>query len=122
MGDIENLTRHRGFQIKFCAFKKKGIENRISRSRDIGNLSCRNVEKTTFFDNFFFVIFLKKNRGITLISCLAKFFTIILNNRLKVVEKWVISQIQVGFHPGYSTLGVVLTIMCTLILYKKIRS
>ena len=60
-------------------------------------------------------------RGITLISCLAKFFTIILNNRLKIVAKWVISQIQAGFRPGYSTLDHVFTIMCMLMLYKKLK-
>ena len=43
MGDIEN--------------RKKEIENRISRSRDIGNLSCRNVEITTFFDKIFSLLF-----------------------------------------------------------------
>ena len=60
-------------------------------------------------------------RGITLISCLAKFFTIILNNRLKIVAKWVISQIQAGFRPGYSTLDHVFTLMCILILYKSYK-
>ena len=60
-------------------------------------------------------------RGITLISCLAKFFTIILNNRLKIVAKWVISQIQAGFRPGYSTLDHVFTLMCILILYKNYK-
>ena len=61
-------------------------------------------------------------RGITLISCLAKFFTIILNNRLKIVAKWVISQIQAGFRPGYSTLDHVFTLMCILILYKNYKN
>ena len=60
-------------------------------------------------------------RGITLISCLAKFFTIILNNRLKIVAKWVISQIQAGFRPGYSTLDHVFSLMCILILYKNYK-
>ena len=35
------------------------MENRISRSRDIGNLSCENVEKTSTFDNFFRYYFFK---------------------------------------------------------------
>lgn len=60
-------------------------------------------------------------RGITLISCLAKFFSIILNNRLKIVAKWVISRIQAGFRPGFSTLDHVFTLMCILILYKKYK-
>ena len=38
---------------------KKEIENRISRSRDIGNLSSGNVEKTTFFDKIFSLLFFK---------------------------------------------------------------
>ena len=60
-------------------------------------------------------------RGITLISCLAKFFTIILNNRLKVVAKWVITNIQAGFQQGYSTLDHVFTLMCIMLLYKKYK-
>ena len=43
-------------------------------------------------------------RGITLISCLAKFFTSVLNNRLKLVADKIISQIQAGFREGYSTM------------------
>ena len=36
----------------YVEFKNK-IENRFSRSRDIGHLSWRNREKMTSFDNFF---------------------------------------------------------------------
>ena len=56
---LKNYGRYRKFdpiwrfQIKFCAFKKKEIENRISRSWDIGHLSWRKSEKTTFFEKIF---------------------------------------------------------------------
>ena len=56
---MENMIRYRRFRIKFWALKKKEIENRISRFRDIGNLSCENVEKTSTFDNFFRYYFFK---------------------------------------------------------------
>ena len=39
-------------------------------------------------------------RGITLLSCLAKFFNICLNNRLKAVSERILSAIQAGFRPG----------------------
>ena len=58
-------------------------------------------------------------RGITLISCLAKFFTGVLNNRLKVVGDKIISQIQAGFRPGYSTLDHVFVLMCIITLFKN---
>ena len=51
--DIENLNTYRRFKIKFCAFKKKDIENRISRSWDIGHLSWRNSKKRHFSTIFF---------------------------------------------------------------------
>ena len=57
MGDIKNLKSHWRFKIKFGAFKKEEIENRMSRSRDIGNLTRGNVEKTTFFDKIFSLLF-----------------------------------------------------------------
>ena len=45
-------------------------------------------------------------RGITLLSCLGKLFTSILNNRLTEFceENLIIKEIQAGFRKGYSTL------------------
>ena len=52
---IENF--YKLFEFKFCELKKKEIENGISRYQDIGNLSHGNVEKTTFFDKIFSLLF-----------------------------------------------------------------
>ena len=60
-------------------------------------------------------------RGITLISCLSKFFTIILNNRLKIVVEKILSEIQAGFRPGYSTLDHIFSLYCIFILYKRMN-
>ena len=60
-------------------------------------------------------------RGITLISCLAKFFTSVLNNRLKLVADKIISQIQAGFREGYSTMDHVFTLLCIFALFKKAK-
>ena len=51
MNDIENQIQYTAFIEKFCAlWKIKDNQNKIGHSRDIGNLSCGNVEKTTFLD------------------------------------------------------------------------
>ena len=60
-------------------------------------------------------------RGITLISCLSKFFTIILNNRLKKVSEKILSEIQAGFRPGYSTLDHIYSLYCIFLLYKRMK-
>ena len=60
-------------------------------------------------------------RGITLLSCLAKFFNIVLNNRLKLVADKVISEIQAGFREGFSTLDHIFTLVCIFTLYKRLH-
>ena len=60
-------------------------------------------------------------RGITLISCLSKFFTTILNNRLKKVSEIILSEIQAGFRPGYSTLDHIYSLYCIFLLYKRMN-
>ena len=60
-------------------------------------------------------------RGITLISCMAKFFSIVLNNRLKVISDQIISEIQAGFRAGFCTMDHIFTLMCIMGLYKKYK-
>ena len=58
-------------------------------------------------------------RGITLLSCLGKYFTSILNSRLKKVSNKIISNIQAGFREGFSTMDHVFTIVSIINLYQK---
>ena len=58
-------------------------------------------------------------RGITLLSCLGKYFTSILNSRLKKVSNNIISNIQAGFREGFSTMDHVFTIVSIINLYQK---
>ena len=56
------------------------------------------------------------NRGITLISCLEKIFTSVINNRLL---KWsnensIVTDAQFGFKPGYGTTDAIFSL-----LYRK---
>ena len=60
-------------------------------------------------------------RGITLLSCLAKFFNIALNNRLKVISEKIISLIQAGFRPGFSTMDHIFTLLCIFTLYERLQ-
>ena len=60
-------------------------------------------------------------RGITLLSCLAKFFNIALNNRLKVISEKIISLIQAGFRPGFSTTDHIFTLLCIFALYERLQ-
>jgi len=58
-------------------------------------------------------------RGITLLSCLGKLFTSIINNRLtKFAESaYIIGPEQAGFRKGYSTIDHIFTFKCLLDLY-----
>ena len=58
-------------------------------------------------------------RGITLISCLAKLFTTILNNRLKSYLENILLENQAGFREGYSTLDHIFTLHIIINLYKR---
>ena len=58
-------------------------------------------------------------RGITLLSCLGKYFNTILNNRFKKVSDKLISNIQAGFREGFSTMDHVFTIVSIVNLYQK---
>ena len=58
-------------------------------------------------------------RGVTLLSCLGKYFTSILNARFKKVSDNLISNIQAGFREGFSTMDHVFTIVSIINLYKK---
>jgi len=49
-------------------------------------------------------------RGITLLSCLGKLFTLILNERLKKFTSALITEEQAGFRDGYSTVDHVFTL------------
>ena len=58
-------------------------------------------------------------RGVTLLSCLGKYFTSILNSRFKKVSDKLISNIQAGFREGFSTMDHVFTIVSIINLYQK---
>ena len=60
-------------------------------------------------------------RGITLLSCLSKFFNICLNNRLKIISEKILSAIQAGFRPGFSTMDHIFTLLCILTLYERLQ-
>ena len=60
-------------------------------------------------------------RGITLISCLGKFFNGILNNRLKKVGDLLLLENQAGFRPGYSTCDHAYTLYTIFCLYKRMN-
>ena len=60
-------------------------------------------------------------RGITLLSCMAKFFNSVLNNRLKVVAEKILSLIQAGFRPGFSTMDHAFTLLCIFALYERLQ-
>ena len=53
-------------------------------------------------------------RGITLLSCIGKLFTSILNNRLTLLMDSynIISEAQAGFRKGYSTIDHIYTLKC----------
>ena len=55
----------------------------------------------------------------TLLSCLGKYFTSILNTRFKKVSEKLISNIQAGFREGFSTMDHVFTIVSIINLYQK---
>ena len=59
-------------------------------------------------------------RGITLLSCLGKLFTSILNHRLTEFceENLILQEIQAGFRKGYSTLDHVFVVKNLIDLYK----
>ena len=61
----------------------------------------------------------KNCRGITLLSCLGKLFSALLNNRLsKYVEKYgKIRQEQAGFRQGYITVDHLYTLHTLLEIY-----
>jgi hypothetical protein len=58
-------------------------------------------------------------RGITLLSCLAKVFTSVLNNRLtEFLEDFkIIGEEQAGFRKGYSTTDHIFSLYCIISLY-----
>ena len=60
-------------------------------------------------------------RGITLLSCLGKFFNIILNNRLKKVCDFILKENQAGFRKNYSTLDHALSLYFIFTLYKRMK-
>ena len=53
-------------------------------------------------------------RGITLLSCICKLFTSIINNRLTIFfdSNEIISEAQAGFRKGYSTIDHIYTLKC----------
>ena len=59
-------------------------------------------------------------RGITLLSCMGKLFTSILNERLKHYSetKNIINKTQAGFRQGYSTLDHMYLLKCIIELFK----
>ena len=60
-------------------------------------------------------------RGITLLSCMSKFFNSVLNNRLKAVGEKILSIIQAGFRPGFSTMDHAFTLLCIFALYERLQ-
>ena len=59
-------------------------------------------------------------RGITLLSCLGKLFTSVLNSRLEkfVIKRGVIGEEQAGFRPGYCTQDHIFVLNSLIQLYK----
>ena len=60
-------------------------------------------------------------RGITLLSCMSKYFNSVLNNRLKAVAEKILSLIQAGFRPGFSTMDHAFTLLCIFALYERLQ-
>ena len=60
-------------------------------------------------------------RGITVLSCLSKVFTCMLNNRLTdyLDSLSIINESQAGFRKGYSTIDHIFTLRCLLDLFKN---
>ena len=58
-------------------------------------------------------------RGITLLSCLGKLFTSIINKRLTafINSKQIMSEAQAGFRKGYSTTDQIFTLKCIVELF-----
>ena len=58
-------------------------------------------------------------RGITLVSCLGKVYTAILNNRLELFacELELISKCQAGFRKGHSTIDNIFSLYCLIQIY-----
>ncbi len=58
-------------------------------------------------------------RGITLLSCVGKLFTVLLNSRLSqyLESNRLLGEEQAGFRPGYSTLDHIFTLYCIIDLY-----
>jgi len=50
--------------------------------------------------------------GITLLSCMSKNFNFVLNNRIKMGAEKILSLIQAGFRPGFSTMDQAFTLLC----------
>ena len=59
-------------------------------------------------------------RGITLLSCMGKLFTSVINYRLKQYSdaQEIISETQAGFREGYSTLDHIFLLKCVVDLFK----
>lgn len=59
-------------------------------------------------------------RGITLLSCLGKLFTSILNERLSIYSDTIniINEAQAGFRQGYSTLDHIFLLKCVIDVFK----
>ena len=62
-------------------------------------------------------------RGITILSCLSKLFTSVLNDRLTkwVTDKNIIGPEQTGFRKGFSTVNHVFTFKCIVDVYLSKR-
>ena len=58
-------------------------------------------------------------RGITLLSCLGKYFNLILNARFKKISDILISKIQAGFREGFSTMDHIFALQVIINIYKK---
>ena len=64
-------------------------------------------------------------RWITLLSCLGKLFTSIMNERMSVFinSKQTMSEVQDGFRKGYSTFDQIFTLKCIVeLFYVKVES
>ena len=61
-------------------------------------------------------------RGITLLSCTSKLFTICLNNRLsRYADIHILGNEQAGFREGYSTIDHVFVLQIVIELYKSVH-